>query len=64
MVAFLSNNAGTIFAGLILLGIVAAIIVKMCSDRKKGCCAYGCGGCGSRDSCEKRRRVASESPPN
>ena len=49
MVTFLSNNAGTILTGLVLLGIVTAIILKMRRDKKKNKCA-GCScGCAVSD---------------
>jgi len=58
MIAFLSNNAGTILTGLVLLGIVAAVIVKIFRDKKKGGCAgcsRDCGSCGFGG--ERRREV-------
>jgi len=41
----LLNNMGTIVVALVLLGIVAAIILKIRRDRKKSKCAGACGGC-------------------
>ena len=46
---------GTILTALVLLGIVAAVILKIHRDRKKGPCAgclrdYSCG-CESRRDC-------------
>ncbi|MCL2066457.1 MAG: FeoB-associated Cys-rich membrane protein [Treponema sp.] len=38
---FLTENIGTILTGLVLLGIVSAIILKIRRDRKKNKCA-GC----------------------
>lgn len=50
MLTWLMQNAGSIIVGLVLLGIVAAIIVWIVSARRKGrsavcSCAGGCGGC-------------------
>lgn len=44
---WIANNIGTIFAALILLGIVCAIIIKMVRDRKKGklSCSCNCAHC-------------------
>ena len=46
MFAFLLNNAGTILTGLVLLGIVAAIILKISRNKKNGCadCPYANSG--------------------
>ncbi|GBU25331.1 hypothetical protein R83H12_01974 [Fibrobacteria bacterium R8-3-H12] len=42
---------GTLITGLILLGIVAAVIRKIYKDKKKGGCA-GCScGCGRHGDC-------------
>jgi len=52
MIAFLSDNAGTILTGLVLLIIVVAIIIKICRDKKKGGCAgcsCDCGSCEFKD---------------
>jgi len=47
---FLTENLGTILTGLVLLGIVAGIILKIHRDRKNnpsGCCGScsRCAGC-------------------
>jgi hypothetical protein len=56
MIAFLSNNAGTIITGLVLLIIVVMIVVKIYRDKKKGGCA-GCScDCGSCEFGAKRGR--------
>ncbi|MDE6471276.1 MAG: FeoB-associated Cys-rich membrane protein [Eubacterium sp.] len=50
MIAFLSENIGTIIVLLILAGIVTAVVVKMVKDKKSGRSACGCNcsecGCG------------------
>jgi len=56
MIAFLSNNAGTILTGLVLLVIVTAIIIKICRDKKKGGCAGCACDCGNCEFGAKRRR--------
>jgi hypothetical protein len=49
---FLTENIGTILTGLVLLGIVAAVILKIIRDKKKNAsigsakcagCPCGCG---------------------
>jgi len=55
MMFFLSSNAGTIITGLVLLGIVTAIVVNLCRKKKSGC-ACCCSCCGNSGSCGKRRR--------
>ena len=45
-------NWGTVMVGLIILGIVAAIVYKLVSDKKKGKCPgcdCGCAGCPMSD---------------
>jgi hypothetical protein len=42
MLAFLSENLGTIAAGLVVTGIAAAIIARLVRDKRQGRCA-GCG---------------------
>jgi len=41
MLTFIINNLGTILVGVIVAGIIAAIVVKLIRDRRKG----GCIGC-------------------
>jgi hypothetical protein len=49
------DNAGTILTALVLLGIVAAIILKICRDRKKNRCA-GCPYICARSGIQKGER--------
>lgn len=42
MITFLSENLATILVSLVLVGIVAAVIVKMRKDKKAG--VSSCGG--------------------
>ena len=55
MLAWLAANLGTIVVTLILIGIVAAIIVKMVKDKKqgKGSCGCGCEHCAMHGKCHK-----------
>ncbi|MBQ9526089.1 MAG: FeoB-associated Cys-rich membrane protein [Fretibacterium sp.] len=48
------DNAGTIVVSLALIGVVAAIIVKMIRDRKQGrsSCGCSCGCCSMSGSCK------------
>lgn len=54
MLTSLIENLGTIVIGLLLAGIVTAIIVKLARDKRKGKCIgcdSGCGSCPSSMSC-------------
>jgi hypothetical protein len=54
MFVFLSENAGTILVGGVLLGLVAAIVAALARDRKKGGhpgCGSGCGNCPAAVDC-------------
>lgn len=44
MLMFLAENLGTIIVGLVVAGIVAAIIAGLVRDKRKGK-HIGCGGC-------------------
>jgi hypothetical protein len=57
MFEFISANAGTIAAGLVVFGGAAAVIVKLIKDRRRGkCAACGCA-CAN---CPKSRRADTE----
>ncbi len=53
MISWLLANIGTITVGLIIAVIVAAIIVKILKDKKKGksSCDCNCGGCPMSGKC-------------
>ncbi|GHU83486.1 hypothetical protein FACS1894196_3460 [Clostridia bacterium] len=54
MLTFLSENLGTIVIGLLVVGIVAPIVVKLVRDTRRGKhvgCDCGCGGCAYAQSC-------------
>lgn len=53
MLIFLKENFSTVVVGLIVAGIVAAIIIKMFRDRKKGRtgCSCGCENCPRSSAC-------------
>ncbi len=53
MLAWLSDNIGTIIVSLILICIVTAVIVKMVKDKKsgKGSCGCGCEHCAMHGKC-------------
>ncbi len=54
MLAWLTENLGTIVISLILLAAVAAIILSMIRDKKKGRSSCGCGGdCAHCGACHK-----------
>ena len=46
MFGWILENLGTILIGLLLIGIVAAIVVSLIRKKKRGhSCGCGCGGC-------------------
>lgn len=53
MLQFISDNMASFIAGAIVLAIVAAIIWKMASDKKKGrsSCGAGCAQCPNSQYC-------------
>lgn len=53
MLAWLTQNLSTIVVLVVLAGIVAAIIVHMIRNKKKGksSCSCGCESCGLCDAC-------------
>ncbi|MDE6722947.1 MAG: FeoB-associated Cys-rich membrane protein [Eubacterium sp.] len=56
MFAFLTENLSTIIIAVIVIGILAAIIVKMIKDKKKGksSCGCGCENCAASEICHKK----------
>ncbi len=57
MFAWLSENIATIVISLILIAIVAAIIVKLVKDKKKGksACGNNCAHCAMAGSCHNKK---------
>ncbi|MBR0514517.1 MAG: FeoB-associated Cys-rich membrane protein [Clostridia bacterium] len=55
MFQWIGNNAGTVLISLILIGLVAAIIIRLRKDRKQGksVCGCNCGSCPMAGSCHK-----------
>lgn len=55
MFAFLTENLATIIIAAIVISIIAAIIIKMISDKKKGksSCGCGCENCAASEICHK-----------
>ena len=55
MLAFISDNIATVIICAVLVAVVAAIIVGMAKNRKKGKSSYGCGcaGCPMNGSCRR-----------
>ncbi|MFR8079165.1 MAG: FeoB-associated Cys-rich membrane protein [Christensenellales bacterium] len=55
MGSFLQAYGGTILVGLAVLAIVAAAVVKLYRDRRKGqsSCGCGCDHCASSGICHK-----------
>lgn len=58
MLTWLAENVATIVVCIILIGIVAAIIYKLITDKKKGksSCGGGCSGCVMRESCHSKNK--------
>ncbi len=56
MLAWLSENLGTIIITLILIAIVAAIVISMIRDKKKGktSCGCDCAHCGCCGACHNK----------
>lgn len=57
MLAWLSQNLGTIIICLVLILIVGSIIFCMIRNRKKGksSCGCGCGSCPMGGSCHSKK---------
>ena len=57
MAAWLSANAGTFIAIVILILIVASIVSSLIRDKKKGnsSCGCGCANCALAGKCHKDR---------
>ena len=53
MGSFLQAYGGTILVGLAVLAIVAAAVVKVYRDRRKGQSSCGCDHCASSGICHK-----------
>lgn len=59
MFTWISENIGTIFIGAILAAAVAAVIVHMVRNKKKGrsSCGCGCSGCTMNGSCHPKKQA-------
>lgn len=57
MIAFIYQNLATIIISLIIVAVVAAIIISMVRNRKKGksSCGYGCSNCPMSGSCHSQK---------
>ncbi|MBP5372571.1 MAG: FeoB-associated Cys-rich membrane protein [Clostridia bacterium] len=55
---FFANNWGTILVGAIVLSIVAAVIVRLVKNKKKGggCSCSSCSNCASCPMCKNREK--------
>ncbi len=56
MVDWIVKNIGTLLTALVLIVIVAAIVMQMFNDKKKGksSCGCKCGNCPMNGSCHKK----------
>ena len=59
MFTWISENMGTIVIGAILAAAVAAVIVHMVRNKKKGrsSCGCGCSGCAMNGSCHPKKQA-------
>ena len=57
MLAWISENLGTIIICAVLAAVVAAIIAYMIKNNKKGksSCGCGCAGCPMSGSCHQKK---------
>ena len=57
MLAFIGDNLATVLVCLVLAAIVAAIIVKLVRDKRKGKsnCGCNCAHCAMAGSCHKHK---------
>ncbi len=57
MLAWLHTNYGTLIAAAVVIAVVALIIVKMVSDKRKGrtSCSHGCSSCSMHDQCHRAK---------
>lgn len=57
MLAWIYQNLATIIISVIILAVVAAIIISMVRNRKKGktACGCGCSNCPMSTSCHSRK---------
>ena len=62
MIAWITENLGTILITLVLVLVVTGIIIKLVKDRKKGksSCGGNCAHCGMRQNCSTRQRCERE----
>ena len=60
MLQAIVDNAGTILVSLMLIGIVAAAIMKIRRDRKQGksSCSHGCSNCALHGQCHMAQTKA------
>lgn len=54
MFAWITENIATIIICAVLMAVVAAIVVSMIKNRKKGNCGCGCAGCPMNGSCHPK----------
>ena len=56
MLDWIAQNIGTIATGLVLAGILAAIVAKIARDRRKGKpVGCGCGNCPNANECGEKK---------
>ena len=57
MFEWIASNIGTIIISAVLLGIVAAIVIKIVKDKRRGrsSCGCGCANCPMSGQCHKAK---------
>ncbi len=57
MITWIIENLSTIIVCIVLMAAVAAVIIKMVKDKRKGksSCGSGCQGCSMYGSCHKMK---------
>ncbi|MGI5896619.1 MAG: FeoB-associated Cys-rich membrane protein [Oscillospiraceae bacterium] len=57
MLTWLSENISSILIGVVLLAVVAAVILYMVRNRRKGksSCGCGCAGCSMNGCCHQKK---------
>ena len=55
---WLQQNVGTIVVAAVVACMIAALAIKLISDKKRGksSCGCGCGGCAMRDRCHPTKK--------
>ncbi|MGI5984931.1 MAG: FeoB-associated Cys-rich membrane protein [Clostridiales bacterium] len=66
MLAFISENLGTIIVGAVVLAVLILVVMKLIRDKRSITCSCGdCSGCGSYGICSmNKKEVKSDIKPS